>query len=118
MRNIISVIPKSLGKNDKRGFFSDEPRFGNIAGYEDIMWKPGVVYPYTDGLLEELSKELRMDAKKYLPFLWSNEDDICHDIHYGFMNVVSKLFAENFTMQIGNWCRKHQVKIYRTRSRR
>ena len=52
-----------------------------------------------------------MDANKYLPFLWSNEDDICHDIHYGFMNVVSKLFAENFTMQIGNWCRKHQVKF-------
>ena len=101
---------EEFGKTIK-GFFSDEPRFGNIAGYEDIMWKPGVVYPYTDGLLEELSKELRMDAKKYLPFLWSNEDDICHDIHYGFMNVVSKLFAENFTMQIGNWCRKHQVKF-------
>lgn len=99
---------KEFGKTIK-GFFSDEPRFGNIAGYEDIMWKPGVVYPYTEGLIEALSRELNMDAKKYLPLLWSNENQICHDIHYAFMNVVSKLFAKNFTMQIGEWCRAHQV---------
>ncbi|GAA0247297.1 hypothetical protein MCI89_24075 [Muricomes sp. OA1] len=96
--------------NTMKGFFSDEPRFGNVAGYENIMWKTGVVYPYTDGLLDMLSKEFGRDIIKYLPLLWSNEDAMCHDIHYCYMNVVSRLFAENFTMQLGDWCRNHNVK--------
>lgn len=94
-----------------KGFFCDEPRFGNVAGYEDIMWKSGVVYPYTDGLLEELSKEFGKDIKKYLPLLWANDNKMCHDVHYCYMNVVSRLFAKNFTEQIGDWCKNHHVQF-------
>ncbi len=76
-----------------KGFFTDEPRFGNVAGYENIMWRPGIVYPYVDGLIDKLSHEFGDDIIKYLPLLWSNEDPMCHDVHYCYMNVVSRLFC-------------------------
>ncbi len=94
-----------------KGFFTDEPRFGNAAGYEGTMWKSGAVYPYVDGLVDLLSEEYGKEFAKYLPFLWSNEDEICRDVHYCYMNVVSKMFSENFMTQIGDWCRNHSVQF-------
>ncbi len=94
-----------------KGFFVDEPRFGNVAGYEEPLGKAGNVLPYCDDLLEELSKEFGRDFSCYLPFLWSRENPICSDVHYAYMNVVSRLFSENFIGQIGKWCRDHGVKV-------
>ena len=32
------------------------------------------------------------------------------DVRYAYMDLVSTLFADNYTQQIGDWCRAHNVK--------
>lgn len=93
------------------GFFSDEPRFGNVASYEATLGKIPMVLPYSDDLLSELSKEWQGDFKLMLPCLWYDGGPITHAVRYTYMDVVSRLFGQNFIQQIGNWCREHNVKF-------
>lgn len=101
---------EEFGKTIK-GFFIDEPRFGSAASYETTLGKTGYVYPWSEEVMEALEKEYPGDAACCLPFLWSSENEVCRDVQYAYMNVVSKLFARDFTGQIGNWCRSHGVKV-------
>ncbi len=94
-----------------KGFFVDEPRFGNSAGYEELMGRADASWPYCEGLFEELAEEFHKDFSCYLPFLWSRENPICRDVHYAYMNVVTRLFGENFIGRIGSWCTEHGVKV-------
>lgn len=93
------------------GFFSDEPRFGNVASYEATLGKIPMVLPYSDDLLSELDKEWDGDFKLMLPCLWYDGGSITHAVRYTYMNVVSRMFGQNFIQQIGEWCRKHNVKF-------
>lgn len=100
------------------GFFVDEPRFGNAAGYENTMWHTGVSYPYSDTLLTELAERYQLnfpDRDKeyisYLPFLWSDTGEVCSDIHECYMDVISGLFSRNFIGNIGSWCSNHGVEL-------
>nr|MCR5755351.1 glycoside hydrolase [Acetatifactor sp.] len=99
-----------FGKTIK-GFFADEPRFGNESSYEMLPGKGNAVFPYADGLIERLSAEMGTDAGVMLPFLWSSENNKCVDVHYAYMNVVSAMFGEAFGGQIGQWCREHGVSL-------
>lgn len=106
---------KQFGRTIK-GFFSDEPRFGNVAGYEDVMWKERVgctplVYPWSEELKQELLSKLGANALTKLPYLWSNNDEACRWVHYCYMDAVSRLFGKCFVGQIGEWCRNHDVKL-------
>jgi hypothetical protein len=94
-----------------QGFFVDEPRYGNVESYDFCVGESKLVYPYCDGLLDALSEEFGQDISTFLPFLWSKDNDICKDVHYAYMNVVSKLFGKNFLGQLGDWCRNHKVKV-------
>ncbi len=101
------------------GFFSDEPRFGNAESYDLILgnthgWKgnnrPKVVLPWSDSLLSKLSSRWQGDFKKVLPCLWYDAGCRTMDARYVYMDLVSSLFADNYTQQIGDWCRAHNVK--------
>ncbi len=94
------------------GFFSDEPGFYNdrqTFDYESAPGKPGVDLPWCDGLLEQLSEALGQDFRPYLPLLWHSAGTLTTPIRFTYMNVVSKLYADSFTRQIGDWCRSHGV---------
>ncbi|MDO8686039.1 MAG: glycosyl hydrolase [Clostridiales bacterium] len=106
------------------GFFYDEPRFGNAPTYEAALGNfnriaPNIqsgciskmVLPYSDSLLNHLNKAWQGDFKRYLPCLWYDSGPITAYARYVYMDVVSKLYAENFTGQIGDWCRQHRVKL-------
>lgn len=111
---------EEFGKTIK-GFFIDEPRFGNAEGYEhklgegggyrECIGEQGIVLPYTNELFELLSEELGEDCKRLLPYLWYGEGAKSSDVRYSYMNVITKLFRDGFVGQIGNWCRDHQVKL-------
>lgn len=99
-----------FGKTVK-GFFVDEPRFGSTATYERVLGTDGHVYPWSEevpGLLEE---ELGERWACLLPLLWSRENALGRDVQYAYMNVVSRLFARDFTGQIREWCGRHGVKV-------
>jgi|YNPMSStandDraft_1061717.scaffolds.fasta_scaffold15203_1 hypothetical protein len=93
------------------GFFSDEPRFGNVASYEATLGKIPMVLPYSDDLLLELNKEWQGDFKLMLPCLWYDSGSVTYAVRYTYMNVVSRMYSQSFTQQIGDWCREHGVKL-------
>jgi hypothetical protein len=94
------------------GFFSDEPGFYNDRqsfDYESKLGKKGVDLPWRPDMLERLEAAFGQGYRKYLPLLWHDGGELTSAVRYTYMDVVSRLYAENFTQQIGDWCRSHQV---------
>jgi alpha-L-rhamnosidase len=94
------------------GFFSDEPGFYNDKesfDYNSKLGKKGVTLPWSADIDKLLEDEFGDEYKKYLPFLWHDGGEMVSKIRFSYMNLVSKLYAENFTKQIGDWCREHGV---------
>lgn len=91
------------------GFFSDEPGFYSDRDTWDFnskTGKKGATLPWSIEMHSLMEKELGSDYKRLLPLLWHDEGENGSRTRYCYMNLVSKLYAENFTDQIGNWCRE------------
>ncbi len=100
-----------------QGFFSDEPRFGNIHGAEgaSIGRNPQMVLPWTEAvperMVEHLPEEMgKDDIVRYLPLLFFGESDEAHAMRYAYMDAVSELWSENFDGLIADWCHAHHVR--------
>lgn len=91
------------------GFFSDEPRLGNLKGFDGTIGKTKMVLPWSDEMLKILQGEIGEEALVNLPLLFADGGEKTYSIRYAYMNVVSKLYGENFTSQLGDWCRTHGV---------
>lgn len=94
------------------GFFSDEPGFYNDEKTFDFNSKPGkqgVPLPWSRDMPTLLEEALGPDYRKHLHLLWHDEGERSNIIRYHYMNIVSKLYAESFCNQIGEWCRARGV---------
>lgn len=100
------------------GFFSDEPSFGNtmtskyggVPGYTDnTLGIPGMPLPWRDDMTVLLSKQSEEDAISLLPALWFNIGAKTSLIRTAYMDVITNLYKECFTMKLGDWCRAHGV---------
>jgi len=102
------------------GFFSDEPGLYNDTesfDYHSALGKKGVALPWRADMLELLAQEYGSDCRLLLPLLWHDSAATAHPgqgplqpaIRYAYMNIVSRLYGEHFTQQIGDWCRAHRV---------
>jgi hypothetical protein len=94
------------------GFFSDEPGFYNDKDTWDFNSKPGkkgVSLPWSRDMFSLMELEFGSDYRKYLPLLWHEGVESMSRMRYSYMNLVSKLYAKNFTEQIGDWCRERGV---------
>lgn len=101
------------------GFFSDEPRFGNIHGAEDaaIGHNSAMVLPWCDGLEQTLVQALQRtvladmaqeNIRALLPLLFLHtETEHAHVMQYAYMDVVSHLYSESFDGEIARWCHEH-----------
>lgn len=88
------------------GFFSDEPRFGNQHGSYSQVGKSEMVLPWREGMLEEFF----VDDYKYLVLLTKTRGSGKEkEIRLKYMDIVSRLYGQNFTCVLGNWCRKHGI---------
>lgn len=94
-----------------KGFFTDEPRFGNYPSYSAALGVEEMAIPYADGLLNILAAESGLEYTKYLPLLWYQGGEITAEIRYTYMNVISRLFHENYSGQIGKWCSERGVQV-------
>lgn len=99
--------------NTFAGFFSDEPCFGNEAGFvNSILGKQDMLVPISDELIGILAEKMGND-KDYilnvLPILWQNHENILHELRYNYMDAVTYLYKRNFSDMLGNWCRAHGV---------
>lgn len=94
------------------GFFSDEPELGNGHLYEtDKGFGTDTDFPWSIELEERLKKELGADYSFYMAALWEDcgEPEITAKIRYIYMNAVTELVKEDFSLQIGKWCRERGV---------
>ncbi|WP_240421301.1 glycosylhydrolase-like jelly roll fold domain-containing protein [Paenibacillus periandrae] len=94
------------------GFFSDEPGLYNdkdTFDFESKLGKKDVVLPWSRQLPNLLEEALGSDFRRKLPFLWYEGGEGTANVRYAYMNVVSKLYGENFTKQLGDWCRERNV---------
>ena len=95
------------------GFFSDEPAFYNdnlhTFGYHSGLGQPGVTLPWRADMLELLSAGSGLEYRLYLPLLWHDGGEMTRIVRYTYMDVVSRLYADNFTKPLGDWCRAHHV---------
>lgn len=98
------------------GFFSDEPRFGNLHGAENasIGRNVDMNLPWRDDLAGILSEKLRgttlegRDIRKLLPLLFlQSARGEAHVLQYVYMDLVSQMYSENFDGVIAAWCEAH-----------
>lgn len=94
------------------GFFSDEPGFYNdkdTFDYNSTLGKKDLALPWRPGLLDLLADEGGSDYKQRLPLLWHDGGEATAAARYTYMDVVSRLYGQNFTQVLGDWCRAHQI---------
>ncbi|HPP10749.1 MAG TPA: glycosyl hydrolase [Defluviitoga tunisiensis] len=100
------------------GFFSDEPCFGNtfeshVGGgpglYDYTLGIPGMPLPWRDDLINILSSHIGENAKLLLPGLWFDIGEKTSTIRYAYMDIITRLYRECFSMKLGGWSRQHGV---------
>ena len=104
--------------NTIAGFFSDEPSLGNcqmvngagdVSMYNQRLGQPGLALPWTDELLARLSAALGGDARGRLAALWYEQGEDTAEVRLAYMDVLTALWREHFSYQLGDWCRAHGV---------
>ncbi len=95
------------------GFFSDEPGFLNKSGtYGNKLGIMYEQYPWRSDLPEMIAKSSGLDveaARLAIPSLWEDVGGVKHTFRMHYMEVITKLYRENFSMVLGDWCRAHGV---------
>ncbi|ETT31396.1 glycosyl hydrolase [Paenibacillus polymyxa] len=92
------------------GFFSDEPRFGNVKGPLASIGRLDMILPWCEDLQDMLKQEgSDDDVIRSLPLLWANAGVKGQEMRYRYMDLITRLYAEHFTDRLGEWCRAHGV---------
>lgn len=95
------------------GFFSDEPQFGNVPGFEKNarVGSMEMPLPYSEELKDMMLEKYGDAFYQYLPYLWTDtvSMDKCAEMRYYYMDCVSRLYQKNFSEPIGRWCAEHNV---------
>ncbi|HHV11873.1 MAG TPA: hypothetical protein GXX75_16485 [Clostridiales bacterium] len=94
------------------GFFSDEPGFYNLP---DTLYGLGRIgddmpLPWTDDVTVKFKKQTA-DGRDLamLPGLFHQLEGQERQACYAYMDIITKKYQANFSDQIGNWCREHEV---------
>ena len=99
--------------NTFRGFFSDEPCFANnIGSFVDTLGTPLLNIPWREDMPELLAEEChisREEAILLLPALWYTVTEHTAKLRLGYMNIITRLYRDNFSNMLGAWCEEHGV---------
>lgn len=88
------------------GFFSDEPRFGNMKGTTASIGREDMVIPWNQDVYNQLKQ---MNHEQNLAFLFVGDSEEAHQIRFDYMDIVTNLYSENFSQYIGKWCQDRGV---------
>lgn len=99
--------------NTFAGFFSDEPGFLNkLYTYQNTLGIMYERYPWKDDLPSLIAKSAGIseaEVRLALPALWEDLGEVNSVIRTHYMEAVTKLYRENFSYMLGDWCRAHGV---------
>ena len=94
------------------GFFSDEPGFYNVGGYQmnNPIGRRKMAIPWGDEL-QKMMDDSGADWRTTLPLLWlpSDREDLDAAERYRYMDYVTRLYEKNFCRQLGEWCAQRGV---------
>ncbi|MBQ4113456.1 MAG: hypothetical protein IJD38_11725 [Clostridia bacterium] len=99
------------------GFFSDEPSFGNSmatrhpvdpSGHERPLGTVGMALPYNERVTAMMDAEMGESSLGYMGELWFPSDH-APLTRLAYMNAVTRLYRDNFSYLLGDWCRDHGV---------
>lgn len=95
------------------GFFSDEPGFLNSKGsYHDTLGIMYEKYPWNKELISLIASNTGISEEEVfltLPALWEDLGMASAMIRYHYMDVITKLYRDNFQYPIADWCHSHGV---------
>lgn len=95
------------------GFFSDEPLFGNFPwNYTPAaIGSREMALPWNKDVPAGLEQRLGKDWLSLTPMLWTenSDPDITDRVRVAYMDTLTSLVKENYSMQIGRWCDEHNV---------
>lgn len=95
-----------------KGFFSDEPRLGNVKGPDASIGRYEMPLPWKPGMERKLAAELDLSEQelmKRLLLLFLGDSAGAHEIRYQYMDFISRMYSENFSNVIGNWCTERGI---------
>ena len=93
------------------GFFSDEPELGNgfLYAQGNVLGTPQDL-PWSGELEAAVAACLGKDWALKLPLLWTQGPaDETARVRTLYMDALTKLVRDDFSYQIGDWCRAHGV---------
>ncbi|MBT9777991.1 hypothetical protein GPL15_15935 [Clostridium sp. MCC353] len=93
------------------GIFTDEPQFTPKQRAGSIDSRKEIIMPFTDRLPERFYEEYGFDLLDRLPELFYDREDMESEARYCYHDLVSRLFAESYAKQIGQWCREHGIAL-------
>ena len=99
--------------NTFRGFFSDEPCFANnIGSFIDKLGTPLLNIPWREDMPALLAKETGISeetATLLLPSLWHTVTEHTAKLRLAYMDIITRLYRDNFSRMLGAWCESHGV---------
>lgn len=98
--------------NTLAGFFSDEPGLGNGHNFDHKKHLSQMDdLPWSRELAQALEKRWGADYGARLPLIWDIDFDagVVSRIRYEYMDCVTRLVEQDFSRQMGDWCRAHGV---------
>ena len=90
------------------GFFSDEPRFGNIKGPQASIGRKEMPLPWNHEVYDIL-KKTKDFTDEQLVFLFLGQSEKASMIRFQYMDIITRLYSENFSQYIGKWCQSRGV---------
>lgn len=95
-----------------KGFFSDEPRFGNNIANQwwTSMGEPKAHYPWHDCVARQLRERYGEGMYRRLLGIWFDfADEREAEIRISYMDIITKEYRDNFCNQLAAWCHGHGV---------
>lgn len=65
--------------------------------------------PWSIYFIGQFSEKLGRDAVLSLPDLFADIDENTMPVRYAYMDLISELYQENMSRQVGDWCAQHGV---------
>ncbi len=90
------------------GFFSDEPRFGNIKGTTASIGRENMPLPWNQEVYQLLKQTYHFSDEKLL-YLFVGECEQAYRLRFEYMNIVTQLYSQNFSQYIGVWCQEKGI---------
>lgn len=91
------------------GFFSDEPGFYNLGGTGFGMVKIGdqMPLPWSDQVWRLFQQ--RMGGPTAIVGLYNDLNGAQAKARVTYMDIITRMYEENFSRQLGDWCEEHGV---------